>query len=975
MKSITSSIFGRFLGHATQVTLNRHGITITVKNKPIQIHWHSLTVPPYFMAGWLGQTLTIKTADKCYLLTKLAYRSDQHHKRVFQQYWVAAHQERLQALLTKITDFIEHRYLRDSTHHQMRSAVNKEYQRWFPWAKSSLCVQQLAASLQKLSDYQHYQQADFDDIREIYINKQLIRHRTFFESVESNPLTDSQRRACIIDDDNNLLLAGAGTGKTSVMVGRAGYLLKSQQAKHDELLLLAYGNQAAAEMDQRIQKKLATRQISATTFHRLGLDIIAQVEGRKPDLSAFALDERSKSAWVKQCFNSLIVEKPNYRKAVLAYLSEYYYTEKNEGDFACLGDYYQYLKENNIQTFKGEYVKGFPQLYIANWLFTHGIEYQYKMRYHVEHVNTQSQQIRPDFFLPEFNLYIEYFSVDEEGRPPHYIDSQQYHAIIQLKRDIHQSNQTHCIELTYENHKVGRLLSTLKHALQAFEIKAMRLPDATLLAHLTEIGRIDLLAGLLAKLLGLYKGAGLDASSEKQLIEEAQDPLQIEKALCLLTPIVARYQALLNANNEIDFEDMIIKSLHYVQSGQFSAPWRFIMVDEFQDISEPRARLVKALRNSHKGCSLFAVGDDWQAIYRFSGADVSLTTHFEQYFGATTRTELDQTFRFNNKIGQVASDFISQNPAQIHKQIHALKQVTQPAISILRKTRNSVNSQHDQISEVNNGALNEVLEAITQRIKGPKSVYLLARFWFQLPDKATLVRFNTQYPMLSIVAQTFHASKGKEADYVVIMGLSSGKQGFPSNKSNPAILEALLAKPETFEHAEERRLFYVALTRAKSRVYMIADMLGSSVFVEELIKDHEVELNEFAITVDQRVVDKISCVVCKSGTLTSRVGRHGTFYSCSHAPRCSHKEQGCNLCDSAMTHTKHQGFRTCLSPKCGNMLPICEQCGADMLLRKGRHGAFWGCRNFTGNDPLSCQNVQDKSAIIWPTPTLNKTST
>jgi superfamily I DNA/RNA helicase len=117
---------------------------------------------------------------------------------------------------------------------------------------------------------------------------------------------ERQRRACIIDDDNNLLLAGAGTGKTSVMVAKAGYLIKSEQAQPKELLLLAFGAKAANEFDERLTKKLNTTDIRASTFHGLELKIIAKVEGKTPDLSVFAEDEDAKAKWVQNCIEQQI---------------------------------------------------------------------------------------------------------------------------------------------------------------------------------------------------------------------------------------------------------------------------------------------------------------------------------------------------------------------------------------------------------------------------------------------------------------------------------------------------------------------------------------------------------------------------------------------------------------------------------------------------------------------------------------------
>jgi len=969
MKSISSSFFGRLFGNATTVLLDDTGLNVSIKGITTHIPWQALITPPTFTAHWLGQTMIFTTPERSYRLSKLAYRSDQQQKHFIEQRWIEHHQGRLQALINQVDRFIDRRYLRQSAITQIQDAIHKEYQRWFPWGSSSECLQEVADLLDRLAEYQYCQQDDFERYRERYIEKQLLNYQPFFDAVESNPLTLRQRRACIIDDNNNLLLAGAGTGKTSVMVGRAGYLLNSQQAKHHELLLLAYGRKAADEMDQRIKEKLATDKISATTFHSLGLKVIAQVEGGKPKLSHFADDEKAKSKWIQDCFEQLITEQQHYRSLVLDYFSRYYYVEKNAVDFASLGEYYQYLKDNDIRTLKGDLVKSFGELQIANWLFNHGIEYQYEAPYQVDVKTVAHKQYQPDFFLPALNTYIEYYGIDENGATAPYIDAQQYHESIAWKRKTHQQNSTQCIELTFADHKKDQLLNKLEHALSTLqsEVEITILSDEAMLASLRETGRITVLAEIFAKLVGLYKAACLDEEARQQIIIDAQDSTQIEKALALLTPIVERYQARLKVNDEIDFEDMITKALSYVESGQFTSPWRYIMVDEFQDISEPRARLVRALRDNNRGCSVFAVGDDWQAIYRFSGADVALTTDFEGYFGATTKTELDRTFRFNNKIGEVASTFVSKNPTQIKKVIHAHRVVDKATVSILRRAVESTTEQ--QIDEINNGALDEVLRAISTRVSQPQSVYLLARFWFQLPDKTTLMQLNQRYPLLRIEAQSFHASKGKESDYVVIMGLKSGKHGFPSSKATPAILDALLAKQEKFEHAEARRLFYVALTRAKHRVYIIADMVDSSVFVKELIQAHDVELNEFAITVSQTLVDQISCSVCKTGTLKSRLGRYGRFYSCSHFPRCDHKERACVLCESAMSKQKYKGFKTCLNPRCDNILPLCQRCGAEMVLRKGRNGEFWGCRNFSGNDELSCKNSINRASVVWPSNT------
>ena len=296
-----------------------------------------------------------------------------------------------------------------------------------------------------------------------------------------------------------------------------------------------------------------------------------------------------------------------------------------------------------------------------------------------------------------------------------------------------------------------------------------------------------------------------------------------------------------------------------------------------------------------------------------------------------------------------------------------MQQVTAPAVSLLKRDSGQVDSHKTAIiDEMENGAIDDVLAAISAKVCQPVSVYLLARFWFLLPSKIDLNRLNHKYPLLTIESQSFHASKGKEADYVVIMGLNKGTKGFPSEKVTPALLDALLAKKETFKYAEERRLFYVALTRAKDRVYIIADMSDVSPFVKELVDDHQIELDEFDSTVSQSFVDDINCLVCETGILKKHTGKYGTFYSCSHFPRCEHKETSCAKCASQMTRKRYPGFKFCLNDSCKSLIPTCGRCNAEMVFRASKNGEFWGCKNYKGNEPMSCKNAVDHAKVNWP---------
>ena len=988
-QSIKHSWFGHFyMGKPDAVKLTASGITFhcgkglltagyratSRSSDEVSFKWQQLDSPPAFNFSPLGYLLGFTVSGKAYQLPYLTYLARYQFGKTAVLLWAGSNGQRICELVARVERTLATEYLRQSRLEMIQARIKREYKRWFPWCEDMTLASDIKSALGKLKKMHNWNQADIERLRENYVQSQLLKFADFFEHVESNPLTNKQRRACIIDDNNNLLLAGAGTGKTSVMVGRAGYLVNSGQAQADDILLLAYGRKAADEMDKRIKQQLGTDEIKASTFHSLGLRVIAKVEGASPSLSPWAEDDKAKDRWVQDTLE-ILIEDEAYRKPLLEYFSQYYYVEKSPFDFDSQGEYFQYLNDNDIRTLKGERVKSFGELYIANWLFSNGIEYQYEAKYEHDVSSIDFRQYQPDFYLPEYGVYIEYFGIDEDGSTAPYIDNQQYLASMQWKRQLHKNRETVCLELFYYQHKKGLLIAKLEHALQAFEVQYSPLPDAAILATLNELGRVTELAKLFSKLIGLYKAACIDENGLEKVFNNAADAKQTRKVFELLAPILSRYQQHLSASGDIDFEDMIGKALSYLQAGQFISPWRFIMVDEFQDISEPRARLVRALRDSclpgsKPKASLFCVGDDWQAIYRFSGADVSLTTQFTQYFGPTAESYLDQTFRFNSGIGDVATQFVTKNPVQLKKDIRSLSQVTYPTVSLIRRGEHEPATQ----DEPSPNALDQALNAISMRVnkgadklKQQPSVYLLGRFWFQLPDKSELRQLNVRYPHLTIACQSFHASKGKEADYVVIMGMTTGKHGFPSMKVTPAILDAFLPKTEAFEFAEERRLFYVALTRAKHRAYVLADMTDASPFVIELLKEkYAIEQEEFSTSIVQKIFEEINCVRCTTGTLKPRVGNFKSFYSCSHFPLCNHKEEGCELCGSPMTRKRFTGFKVCVNEACSHTAPLCSVCGGDMVARESKRGAFWGCNNYRGNSSPSCRNAVDKSKIALP---------
>ena len=353
--------------------------------------------------------------------------------------------------------------------------------------------------------------------------------------------------------------------------------------------------------------------------------------------------------------------------------------------------------------------------------------------------------------------------------------------------------------------------------------------------------------------------------------------------------------------------------------------------------------------------------DDWQSIYSFTGSDIRFTTEFKKKFGHIKITKLDKTFRFNNSICDIASRFILKNPAQVQKPLTTDVTVECPAVSLLRQRRNNKTDFDERIDRVLK-KINQLAKSDSQSQvdSKKKKVFLLGRFYRNLPNTAHIKRWNKQFSALEIRSSTIHKSKGLEADYVVVLGLEGGKHGFPSKKTSHPLLEALLPTPDEFPHAEERRLFYVALTCAKQRVYLIVDMTNASEFVVELLdRKYPLELDEFEIDLAQKYYNLIRCPECKTGIMVARERKNGDgkFYGCGYYPLCNYTENGCPKCGNQMRRVER--YKVCLDPACNLWIPICPKCSADMVDRKGSNGSFWGCFNFRGDDEGSCRYTKE----------------
>lgn len=689
-----------------------------------------------------------------------------------------------------------------------------------------------------------------------------------FDTLERMPLTATQRRAALVDEDNTLVLAGAGSGKTSLITAKVAHLMHRGLARESDILLLAFSRDSRGELEDRIRERVK-RQIKASTFHALGLEIVGACEERKPSVSVLATDEVKLRKFINDQLEKLFLEPSSAAKGALRWFSEYFSPQPNAFEFKTLGEYYDYIRNFDIRSLKGDRVKSYEECLIANFLYLNGIEYEYEAQYEHDTATARRRQYRPDFKIGDAGLYVEHFAVDRSGRTPPFIDQVRYTEEIEWKRDQHSRRGTRLIETFSWQASEASLLEELERSLKHHGVKFQPIAGADILARLRELGRVDRVTGLLVTFLRLSRSAGLDMAALRTKVYSTSAPRRAQAFLDMFEPISRAYEEELARRGEIDFEQMILKAEHYVASGRFRSPWRWIIVDEFQDISVGRARLLKALLDQRADRRFYAVGDDWQAIFRFAGGDISVMRNFRQHFGYTKRVELDRTFRFSQTLGDVAGTFVLRNPSQLDKKVRSDKAPSHPTITVV--------SRSDEAPD----PLTFALSAIGRRCDGRKaSVLLLGRYRHNEPGN--LAAIANRFPSLEISFLTVHRSKGLEADFVVVLDVSGGRYGFPSEIADDPVLNLVISEPEGYPNAEERRLFYVALTRAREAVYITVDGRPSA-FVQELLGG-STQIAHQGVTASER------CPVCRGGVLRERAGRFGPFRGCSNHPYCDYTQ-------------------------------------------------------------------------------------
>lgn len=721
-----------------------------------------------------------------------------------------------------------------------------------------------------------------------HTQRELQACKGLLDRVERQPLTDEQARAVVCFDNRVQVVASAGSGKTSTMVAKAAYAIHRRLVAPERMVLLAFNKQAAEELKERAAQAferlgMGDTKVEASTFHALGLRIIGKATGERPDIPDWATDTGRGHRKLSEIIDQLKDRLPAFR--VQWDLFRFVFKR----DLPAFGapepaDVWDAEGASGLRTANGEVVKSQEEAMIADWLFLNGVDYRYEHRYAFKTADEDHRQYKPDFYYPTIDLYHEHLALDAQGRAPVHFAG--YMEGVAWKREKHRQMGTDLFETTSHGLREGKDLQRLEAALVERGVVLDPNPDRPI----PEGGQKPLeskeLVALIRTFISHVKSNALSIGALRARLDALPNSAfkpRYRMFLELAAPILEAWDAALAAEGGIDFEDMLNLAAEHLESGRYDAGYELVMADEFQDASRARARLCRALVQKPNRY-LFAVGDDWQSINRFAGADVAVMTRFREWFGHGQVLKLEQTFRCPQALCDVSSAFVSKNPAQIRKHVRSVA----PAVG---STLQAFQVDHkDKLADAVDRFVMQLAEGVRSGSippgrNGKVSVFVLGRY--NADQQYVPARRSRFERFVHVSFLTIHRSKGSEADYVILPEMLSVSRGrsFPSTRADDPVLALAMPDSDAFPLGEERRLFYVALTRARRSVAMFTARGRCSRFLKELEEDGAVVITD----TDGKVVREESCPACEQGVMVMRAGPHGKFRCCSNYPDCRYK--------------------------------------------------------------------------------------
>lgn len=701
-----------------------------------------------------------------------------------------------------------------------------------------------------------------------YVKNELSYQSDYFDKLFKYPLDTQQRTAIVTTEDNTLVVSSAGSGKTSTIVGKVRYLVERKGIKPEEILVVTYTRKAASELRERMD----IPGITSSTFHKHAMDTLGLLTGSKPtivaeDVLPNIIDKliRTDKEFLKS-FNKLESEYFNLAKDD----HEYQSSEERMLDIQRFGLRSPYKDGDSNQ----KIMKSMQEIKISIILTHLGVDYRYEEPYEYDTSTQFRRKYKPDFVIhyktKEYDnngkenivdkvLYLEHFGIDSNGKVPRWFGDgieggwekaqQNYINGINWKRDVHKQHNTKLIETTsadFEKH--SNMEEYIEELLNKNGVPTRHISEEEKRKKLREgNSRVDKsLFELISGFIVLMKSNKKDLDIIINQIIPI-DNIDVRNRFLLrniVKPIYEKYEQYLKENVEFDFTDILLKTADLCEQRN-PYNYRYILVDEFQDISMDKYLYLKSLRKEIPFTTIFCVGDDWQSIYRFSGSDMTLFNQFSKFFGYTKECKIETTHRFGQPLLNASTVFILANPEQKEKQVRTTQ----------------IESTQIKFISYRNEEQKQIVKEIIDKIPANESVFILGRYSFNGDSIGVVTKkegqrethvFKTETKEVRYL--TIHSSKGLEADNVIIIDCIGGFYGLPSQVQDDPIMEYVLSGSDSYENAEERRVFYVGVTRAKKCTYCLYDQENPSPFLKEFG-----EYNKFEDSTDA------VCPRCHSG--------------------------------------------------------------------------------------------------------------
>lgn len=810
-----------------------------------------------------------------------------------------------------------------------------------------------------------------------FILRHMRQDKSYLDSilnvVDPNiKLDEEQRKVVLADEDYMLVIAGAGAGKTTTVAAKVRYLVEKQHIRPDQILVISFTNKAVGELRDKINKSLGIP-CPITTFHKTGYAILKRQDEERRAI----VDAGFMYHVINNYLKGNILENPELVDKLILFFGSYFDAPYEGED---LNTFFNYISKADFSTIKGnideytekvidkrtgkcisithETLRSMQEVQIANFLYMHNIEYVYEKPY-AYNILRSRKPYTPDFTIMQGDkvAYIEHFGITQDGRSTRYSEQQleRYKQEVNDKILLHRKHGTNLI-YTFSAYNDGHsLLEHLQEELLNHGFELIQRPSKEVFKKIvsTEENKyISRLVKLVCAFIQNFKTNGMTIDDFFRFQSSSKNE-RTKLFLTICEQCYLEYAKRLKEKHAIDFEDMINDSARILREEKLKGTkldFRYIIVDEYQDISRQRFNLTKELSRMCNA-KIIAVGDDWQSIYAYAGSDITLFTKFKENFGYGLELSITRTYRNAQELIDIAGGFVQKNTSQIRKSLISPKHIKNPIIirtyteDVDRKKYEGRGGKYFLIGETVQNIMDEILA------QNPKStILLLGRYNFDaynlgksadfIFDEKTGNVWSKKYNAYFFDFMTVHRAKGLGYDNVILFNNIDSAYGFPSKIEDDPVLRYVVKTDHDIEYAEERRLFYVALTRTKNRVYLVVPKQRPSDFVLELLRDYpNIAVQGNLDTEKQTNSGQKMCPICGYPLQLRYKQAYGLrLWICSNEPE---------ICEFMTNDLK------------GKEMSIlkCEQCRDGYLIVKtGKSGAFLGCTNYK-TDGCGCNKM------------------